>query len=115
MSALVHEQVVLTRGARSGLTIIVAIHSTALGQAAGGCRMWTYPDWRDGLEDALRLSEAMTLKCALAGLPHGGAKSVIVLPAGLELTPSLRRDVMLDFGDAVAARDGSYAAAEDVG
>lgn len=115
MSTALHEQVSVTRGERSGLAIIVAIHSTALGRGAGGCRMWTYSDWRDGMEDALRLSEAMTLKCALAGLSHGGAKSVIVLPPGLDLTPELRREAMLDLGDAIEAMGGRYGAGEDVG
>lgn len=115
MNTLAHEEVVLIKGKRSGLVTIIAIHSTALGAAAGGCRMWTYPDWRDGLEDALRLSEAMTLKCALAGLEFGGGKSVIVLPPGLNLTTELRRDVMLDLGDAIQALGGRYVAGEDVG
>src|SRR3954469_13306051 len=76
-----HERVIVRRGPESGLPIIVAIHSTARGQAIGGCRMAAYPDWRDGLADALRLSAAMTAKCALAGLPNGGGKTVIALPA----------------------------------
>ena len=77
---LEHERVVISVGQRSALPLIIAVHSTTLGQAVGGCRLWRYRDWRDGLEDALRLSEAMTLKCALAGLPLGGGKSVIALP-----------------------------------
>ena len=48
----------MRRGERSGLPVIVAVHSTKLGPAVGGCRLWTYDDWRDGLADALRLSEA---------------------------------------------------------
>jgi leucine dehydrogenase len=61
MTSLRHEQIIIRTGPRSGLPVIVAVHSTALGQAVGGCRMWQYDDWRDGLDDALRLSEAMTL------------------------------------------------------
>ena len=72
MSTFTHEHVAIERGLRSGLPIVVAVHSTALGQALGGCRVAHYPHWRDGLTDALRLSEAMSDKCALAGLPHGG-------------------------------------------
>jgi len=103
-------------GERSGLPVIVAVHSTVLGQAVGGCRRWRYRDWRDALDDALRLSEAMTLKCALAGLALGGGKSVIALPTGEEeLTPELRRATMLDLGDAVDAFGGSYGVGEDVG
>ena len=115
MSELVHERVVVAQGERSGLTLIVAIHSTALGQAVGGCRLWQYADWRDALEDALRLSEAMSLKCALAGLPHGGGKAVIALPVGKVLSGSERRDVFLDLGDVVDSFDGAYGTAEDVG
>src|SRR5690242_1764826 len=62
-----HEQVHIRRGPRSGLPVIVAVHSTALGQAIGGCRITSYPHWRDALDDALRLSAAMTDKCAVAG------------------------------------------------
>jgi leucine dehydrogenase len=69
IEVLEHERVVIAVGERSRLPVIVAVHSTVLGQAVGGCRLWRYPDWRGALDDALRLSEAMTLKCALAGLP----------------------------------------------
>ena len=115
MSDLAHEKVIAARGPRSGLPVIVAVHSTALGQAVGGCRMWRYDDWRDGLTDALRLSSAMTLKCALAGLPLGGGKSVIALPPGLELTAALRRAVLHDLGDVIESLGGLYGVGEDVG
>ena len=115
MEAFQHERVVIVRGSRSGLPVIVAVHSTVLGMAAGGCRMWTYPSWRDGLADALRLSEAMTYKSALAGLRNGGGKSVIVLPEGHVSSPEQRRDVMLDLGDVVESLQGTYGVAEDVG
>jgi glutamate dehydrogenase/leucine dehydrogenase len=106
-----HEQVVIKRGDRSGLPIIVAVHSTVRGQAIGGCRIKHYPDWRDGLTDALRLSAAMTEKCALAGLPHGGGKTVVALPPGAEAG----RDALLDVGDVIAGLDGRYATGPDVG
>jgi len=112
---LEHERVAICIGERSALPVIVAVHSTLLGQAVGGCRMWRYRDWRDGLEDALRLSEAMTLKCALARLPLGGGKSVIALAPDSELPAGRRRDAMLDLGDAVNSFDGSYGVGEDVG
>ncbi len=112
---LEHERVAIAVGERSGLPVIVAVHSTVLGQAVGGCRLWRYRDWRDGLEDALRLSEAMTLKCALAGLALGGGKSVIALAPDSELTAERRRAAMLDLGDAVDAFGGSYGVGEDVG
>jgi leucine dehydrogenase len=115
MTSLRHEQIIIRTGPRSGLPVIVAVHSTALGQAVGGCRMWQYDDWRDGLDDALRLSEAMTLKSALAGLPLGGGKTVIALPRGATVTVGLRRDAMLDLGDVVESLGGSYGVGEDVG
>ncbi len=112
---LEHERVAIVVGKRSALPVIVAVHSTALGQAVGGCRLWRYRDWREALEDALRLSEAMTLKCALAGLPLGGGKSVIALAPDSELSSERRRAAMLDLGDAVDAFGGSYGVGEDVG
>lgn len=107
-----HEQAVIRRGLRSGRPIIVAVHSTAPGQAIGGCRIKEYPDWRDGLDDALRLSAAMTSKCALAGLRHGGGKTVVALSGG---TPWDRHDTLLDVGDVIAGLDGAYATGPDVG
>jgi leucine dehydrogenase len=110
-----HEQVIIRTGARSGLPIIVAIHSTVLGQALGGLRLKHYADWRDGLTDALRLSLAMSDKCAAAGLPNGGGKTVVAVPAGRPLTAALRRAALLDVGDAVAELDGRYGIGPDVG
>lgn len=115
MTVLDHERVIVARGGRSGLPVIVAVHSTVLGQAVGGCRLWRYADWTDGLDDALRLSSAMTLKCALSGLALGGGKSVIALPPELELTADTRRAVLLDLGDAIESLDGTYGVGEDVG
>ena len=110
-----HERVLITRGPRSGLTIIVAVHSTRLGQALGGARLWRYGHWTDALADALRLSQAMTMKNAAAGLARGGGKSVICIPPGVTLDDVARRDAMLDLGDAVESLDGAYMTAEDVG
>ena len=78
--------------------------------------MWTYGDSRAAIRDALRLSRAMTFKSAVAGLPLGGGKGVIMLPAG-HAPPAgdERRDVLLDFGETVAALGGAYITAEDVG
>jgi leucine dehydrogenase len=104
------------RGRRSGLYTIVAVHSTARGPSLGGCRMWTYQDERAAVRDALRLSRAMTFKSAVAGLPLGGGKGVIALPAGTPPpTGEARRAVLLDFGDTVEALAGAYITAEDVG
>lgn len=110
-----HERVLVTTGPRSGLTITVALHSTVLGQALGGARIWQYENWTDALADALRLSAAMTLKNAAAGLQRGGGKAVIFLPMGTVLTDAQKRDAMLDLGDAVESLGGAYMTAEDVG
>jgi leucine dehydrogenase len=78
--------------------------------------MWMYQDTREAVRDALRLSRAMTSKSAVAGLPLGGGKGVIMLPAGTRPpTGEERRAVLLDFADAVQMLDGSYLTAEDVG
>lgn len=115
MTQLTHEKVLISTGPRSGIPVIVAVHSTVLGQAVGGCRMWRYDAWQAGLADALLLSGAMTLKCALAGLPLGGGKSVIALPPDVDLTADLRRAVLHDLGDAVEFLGGVYGVGEDVG
>ncbi|WP_067243688.1 Glu/Leu/Phe/Val dehydrogenase family protein [Microbacterium resistens] len=110
-----HERVEVVSGRRSGLFIAVALHSSVLGSALGGARLWTYPHWSDALGDALRLSAAMTLKNAAAGLDAGGGKSVIALMPGEELDAGRRRDAFLDLGDAVESLGGLYRTAEDVG
>jgi leucine dehydrogenase len=110
-----HERVEVITGRRSGLFITVALHSSVLGSALGGARLWTYPHWSDALGDALRLSAAMTLKNAAAGLDAGGGKSVIALPEGTALDADRRRAAFLDLGDAVESLHGLYRTAEDVG
>jgi leucine dehydrogenase len=112
--ALDHEQVVVRRGERSGLYCVIAVHSTALGPALGGLRIWHYPDQGDALRDAMRLAAGMTLKAAAAGLELGGGQGVICAPAeGLE--GARRRAALLDFGDLVESLGGRYITAEDVG
>jgi leucine dehydrogenase len=116
LATLDHEELLVRRGRRSGLYSMVAVQSTARGPALGGCRMWAYDDARAAMRDALRLSRAMTLKSSVAGLPLGGGKGVIVLPAdGARLTAARRRDALLDFGETVDALGGRYVTAEDVG
>ncbi len=106
----------MRRGRRSGLFTIVAVHSTARGPALGGCRLWHYDDSRRAVRDALRLSRAMTFKSAVAGLPLGGGKGVIMAPDPAGTTRrGLRTDALRDFGDTVAQLGGSYVTAEDVG
>jgi leucine dehydrogenase len=114
MEPIEHEEAIVRRGTRSGLYTVVAVHSTVRGPACGGCRMWHYPDEYTALDDALRLSRAMTFKSAVAGLPMGGGKSVIVLPEG-ELASKRRRDALLDIGDTIDLLRGQYITAEDVG
>ncbi|PTL54405.1 Glu/Leu/Phe/Val family dehydrogenase [Paraconexibacter algicola] len=115
-AGLEHEEVLLRRGPRSGLTTVVAVHSTARGPSLGGCRMWRYDGHDAALADALRLSRAMTWKSAVAGLPLGGGKGVIALPAGAPApTGAARRAALLDFAETVAVLDGRYVTAEDVG
>lgn len=115
MPALDHESITVRTGPRSGLPVILAIHSTVLGQAVGGCRVWHYPDWRDGVEDALRLSAAMTRKCAVAGLANGGGKMVVALPDSVTLDATMRADVLHDAGELIESLGGRYATGPDVG
>jgi leucine dehydrogenase len=110
-----YEDLRIVSGPRSGATIALAVHSTALGPALGGARMWHYDSARDGVADALRLARAMTYKAAAAGLDLGGGKGVICAPAPERPTGELRRRMLLDFGDAVEALEGRYVTAEDVG
>ena len=77
--------------------------------------MWAYEDSRAAVRDALRLSRAMTYKSAVAGLPLGGGKGVIMLRPDQPLSGARRRDALLDFADTVDAVGGRYVTAEDVG
>ena len=113
--SLNHETVLITRGERSGLTMSVAVHSTRLGTALGGARVWHYGSWLEAVEDSLRLSAGMTLKNAAAGLARGGGKSVVFVPSGVTLDADRKRRAMLDLGDAVESLGGRYQTAEDVG
>jgi leucine dehydrogenase len=115
MNDLGHEELLVRTGERSGTNIVIAIHSTVLGPALGGCRMWHYPRPGDGVEDALGLARAMTLKAAAAGLDLGGGKGVICLGTGDPPAGDRRRATLLDFADAVESLEGRYITAEDVG
>jgi leucine dehydrogenase len=110
-----HEDLVVRRGRRSGRYAIVAIHSTALGPALGGVRLWHYEATIDGARDALRLARGMTYKAAAAGLELGGGKGVICAPKGRPPAGQDRRALLLDFGDLVESLGGRYITAEDVG
>ncbi|MBP8535629.1 Glu/Leu/Phe/Val dehydrogenase [Streptomyces sp. MK37H] len=113
--AFAHEEVVVRRGRRSGLPVIVAVHSRALGPAVGGCRLRRYDTWQEGLTDALRLSEAMTYKAAVAAWTTGGGKSVIALGRDTELTEELREAALEDLGGLIASLEGSYRTGPDIG
>jgi len=106
-----HEQVVFCHDKASGLKAIIAIHNSNRGIALGGCRMWNYETERDAISDALRLSRGMTYKNALANLPWGGGKSVIIGDSRRDKTPELMR-AMGRFVESIAGR---YFIAEDVG
>ena len=110
-----HEGLVIRRGRRSGVYAIVAVHSTTLGPALGGCRMWRYESPAEAARDALRLSRAMTFKAAAAGLDLGGGKGVISAPAGPAPAGKARTAMLLDFADTVEVLEGAYITAEDVG
>ena len=104
-----HEAVHFASDAATGLQAIIAVHSTHLGPAAGGCRWWTYADDVAALTDALRLSRGMSYKNAMAGLPMGGGKAVILKGAA-------KSDALLEaFGTAIEGLNGRYVTAEDVG
>jgi leucine dehydrogenase len=94
-----------------GLRAIIAVHSTHLGPAAGGARFWHYEDPAEALTDALRLSRGMSYKNAMAGLPLGGGKSVILAGPDRRKSPEL----LAAFGKAVDGLCGRYITAEDVG
>jgi leucine dehydrogenase len=110
-----HEELAVERGERSGVTMAIAVHSTRLGPALGGARLWHYDRDQDGIADALRLAEAMTYKAAAAGLDLGGGKGVICAPPGEPPQGELRRAILHDFGDLVESLEGRYITAEDVG
>ena len=106
-----HESLHFVQDPETGLKAIIAIHSTALGPAAGGCRRWQYATDDDAVTDALRLSRGMTYKNAVAGLKYGGGKSVILASDSAPKSPQLFRA----FGRAVDQLGGLYITAEDVG
>ena len=106
-----HEGVHFFSDPASGLSAVIAVHSTALGPAAGGVRFWHYADRADAVTDALRLSRGMSFKNAMAGLPMGGGKGVLLAPRDRAKTPEL----LAAFGRAIDSLGGRYVTAEDVG
>ena len=106
-----HEQIHFITDEKCGLKAVIAVHSTHLGPAAGGARFWHYAKDDDALTDALRLSRGMSYKNAMAGLPLGGGKSVLLANEDRSKTP----DMLHAFGKAVEQLGGRYVTAEDVG
>jgi leucine dehydrogenase len=106
-----HESVLFAHDAATGLRAIVAVHSSLLGPAFGGCRMRPYADDNQALADVLRLSKGMTYKAAICGLPYGGGKSVILGDPRTHKTPELLRAM----GRVVQSLGGRYIIADDVG
>ena len=106
-----HERVIRAVERSAGLDAIVAIHDRTLGPAVGGCRMWPYDGEEAALTDALRLSRGMTYKCALAGIPFGGGKVVILGNSRTGKSEALFRA----FGRTVETLAGDYVSGEDVG
>lgn len=110
LSDMGHEQVVFCHDEDTGLKAIIGIHSTILGPALGGTRMWNYSSEEDALTDVLRLSRGMTFKAAITGLNIGGGKAVIIGDASkLKSEAFMRR-----FGKFVESLGGRYITAEDV-
>lgn len=105
-----HERVIAFQDQAAGLRGFLAIHSTRLGPALGGVRLYRYRREGDALADALRLSKAMTYKCALAGLPAGGGKAVILDHPGLR-----RRRAFEAYGRVVQGLGGAFYTGGDVG
>lgn len=105
------EDVIEFHDATTGLTGCIVLHSTALGPAAGGCRLWHYADPHALRADAMRLAEGMSYKNAMAGLPLGGGKAVLCRPTGA----FDRKELFRAFGRVVDALGGRYITAEDVG
>ena len=112
MSRHGHEQVVFVADARAGLRAVIAIHSTALGPSLGGVRFRHYDTDGDALADALRLSEAMSLKASMAGLHQGGGKAVVHWDDPDRPRPAALLEAL---GRAIDELGGRYLAAEDIG
>ena len=106
------EEVVVRFDRPTGTWMFVCIHSTLRGPAGGGTRMKTYAEPADGLEDAMRLASAMTLKMAAVDMPFGGGKAVLAVPELLD--GGTRRDLLLRYADLVASLRGTFNTGPDV-
>ena len=111
MSGQGYEQLVMFTDPGSGLKAIIAIHDTTLGPACGGTRIWPYESEKEAVRDALRLARAMTYKAAVADLPLGGGKAVIIADSRTQKTEALMRA----YGRFIETLGGRYLATTDVG
>jgi len=107
------ESVVVAYDHPTGTWMFIAIHSTVLGRATGGCRMRVYETPEEGLIDALRLAEGMTYKWAAIGYDLGGGKSVLAIPGSMD--PPVKEGLLRRFGRLIDSLQGTYAAGEDLG
>jgi len=106
-----HERVIFCHDTKTGLQAIIAIHSTALGPAAGGTRLWSYASDDEALHDVLRLSQGMSYKNAMAGLAFGGGKAVVMRTPDFDGSDALYERL----GEFISQLNGDYITAEDVG
>lgn len=104
------EQLVLCQDRKSGLKAIIAIHSTKLGPALGGCRLWTYASEKEAIEDAMKLARGMTYKAAISGLPYGGGKAVVIQDSSLS-----RNTAFAALGRFIERLHGEYITGVDLG
>lgn len=115
LEALNYGEIHFAHDAASGLRAIVAVHSTRLGPAIGGCRIRTYATEAEAVDDVTRLGQGMSYKAAHAGLPHGGGKSVIIAPPNLNAPGFDRKKLFEAFGRFIDGLSGRYLTAEDSG
>jgi leucine dehydrogenase len=111
MQEMGHEQLVYCHDEASGLKAMIGIHSTVLGPALGGTRMWNYKNEDEAVRDVLRLSQGMTYKAAVAGLNLGGGKAVIIGNSRTDKSEAMFKA----YGRFVNSLSGKYITAEDVG
>jgi leucine dehydrogenase len=106
-----HEEVILVQDAAAGLRAVIAIHDTALGPAVGGTRMRVYPTLDAAVVDALRLARAMSYKAALAEMPRGGGKAVILGDPARDKT----RALLVAYARALDRLGGRFQSGADMG
>lgn len=108
------ESVSVHRDRKTGTGMLICVHSTALGTAAGGTRMKHYESFEAAMQDGMRLAEAMSLKFASVAFPHGGGKAVIALPDPRQPRGDERRRLLHEFGRFVSSLGGLYSCAPDM-